>query len=67
MNNHIKGWHSWLEKIVGRLHSNICDIVDAMKKEQACTEMKLGQFESGAMQPARKKRYVDRDRRNRTR
>ena len=42
--------------------------MDAMKKEQACTEMKMGQFESGAMQPARKKfkRYVDRDRRIRT-
>jgi len=50
----------------GRLHPNICDIVDAMKKEQACTEMKMEQFESGAMQPARKKRYVDRDRRIRT-
>ena len=51
---------------MGRLHPNITEIVDAMKKEQACTEMKMEQFESGAMQPARKKRYVDRDRRIRT-
>jgi len=38
-------------------HPNIFEIV---KKEQACTEMKMKQFESGATQPARKKRYVDR-------
>ena len=54
-NNHIKGWHSWLKKIVGRWHPNITEIVAAMKKEQACTGMKMEQFESGAMQPARKK------------
>ena len=32
-----------------------------MRKEQATTEMKLNQFEAGAMQPSRKKRYVQRD------
>ena len=64
-NNHIKGWQ---KKIVGRLHPNICDIIDAMKKkkEQACTELKMEQFESGATQPAQKKRYVHRDRRIKT-
>ena len=54
------------KKIVGKLHPNIFEIVDVMKKQQACTEMKMERFESGATQPAWKKRYVDRDRRIRT-
>jgi len=54
-NNHIKGWHSWLKKTVGKLHPNVCEIVDVMKKELACTEMKMEQFESGATQRAQKK------------
>ena len=45
-NNHIEGWHSRLKEIVGKSHPNIL-IVDVMKKEQACTEMKMEQFESG--------------------
>ena len=32
-----------------------------MRKEQATTEMKLNQFEAGAMQPSQKRRYVQRD------
>ena len=40
--------------------------MDVLKKEQACTEMKTEQFESGATQPAQKKRYVDRKGRIRT-
>jgi len=54
------------KKIVGKLHPNIFEIVDVMKKQQACTEMKMERFESGETQPAWKKRYVDRDRRIRT-
>jgi len=46
--------------------NNVFEIVDVMKKEQTCTEMKMEQFESGATQPAWKKGYVDRDRRIRT-
>jgi len=37
----------------GGSYPNIFEIVDGMKKEQACTEMKMEQFESGATQPAR--------------
>ena len=46
-NNHIEGWHSRLKKVVGKSHPNIFEIVDVMKKEEACTEMKMEQFESG--------------------
>jgi len=66
-NNRIEGWHSRLKKVAGKVHPNIFEIVDVLKKEQACTEMKTEQFESGATQPAQKKRYVDRERRIRTR
>ena len=32
-----------------------------MRKEEACTEMKLKQFATGARSPTRKKRFVLRD------
>ena len=54
------------KKFSTQSHPNIFEIVDAMKKDQACTEMKMKQFELGATQPAQKKRYVDRKGRIRT-
>ena len=56
----IESWHSRLKKIVGKVHPNIFEIIDVMRKEQATTEMKLNQFEAGAMRPSPKK-CVQRD------
>ena len=44
--------------IFGKSHPNSFEIIDVMRKEQATTEMKLDQFEVGAMQPSRKRRYL---------
>ena len=38
------------EEIVWKSHSNILEIIDVMRKEQATTDMKLDQFEHNAMQ-----------------
>ena len=57
----MEGWHSRLKKIVGKSHPKIFEIIDVMRKEQATMEMKFNQFEAGAMQPSRKRRYVQRD------
>ena len=38
-NNHVEGWHSRLKKVVGKVHPNIFEIVEAFKKEQASTEV----------------------------
>ena len=56
----MEGWHSQLKKIVRKSHPNIFEIIDVMCKEQATTEMKLNQFEAGAMRPSPKK-CVQRD------
>ena len=60
-NNHVEGWHSQLKKIVGKSHPNTFEIINVMRKEQATTEMKLNQFEDGAIQPSRKRRYVQKN------
>ena len=60
-NNHVEGWHLWLKKTVGKPHPNIFEIIDMMWKKQATTEMKLNQFEAGAMQLSWKRKCVQRD------
>ena len=47
--------HNFKER---KFHPNSFEIIDVMQKEQATTEIKLDQFEVGAMQPSRKRRYV---------
>ena len=44
--------------------SLIFEIVDVMRREQACVEMKLDQFTAGATQPSRKKRYIKKEESN---
>ena len=42
-------------KLVPKLHDNILEFVDAIRKEQAATELKTAQHDA-AVQPARKKK-----------
>ena len=53
----VKG-RNFSKNIFGKFHPNSFEIIDVMRKEQATTEMKLDQFEVGAMQPSQKSRYV---------
>jgi len=46
-NNRVEGWHTRLKKVVGKAHSNLFEIIDVMKKEQASSEIKLQQLEMG--------------------
>ena len=61
-NNHVEGWHSCLNKIVGKAHPNIFELVDTFKKEQATTEIDVTQRAVGAAPPRRGRQAVDRDR-----
>ena len=62
-NSLVEGWYSWQKKIVKKSHFNISEIINMMPKEQATTDMKLDQLEDSAMQPSRKRRYVQWDER----
>ena len=43
-NNHVEGWHSRLNKIVGKAIPNMFELVDMTKKEQATTEVDVTQW-----------------------
>ena len=59
-NNHVEGWHSRLNKIVGKAHPNIFELVDTFKKEQATTEIDVTQRAVGAAPPRRSRQAVER-------
>ena len=40
-NNHIEGWHSCLKKVVGKAHTNIYEIIEIFKKEEATVRMEM--------------------------
>ena len=54
-NNNVEGWNSKFSKLVRKHHPNIFEFVDAIRKEQAATELKTAQHDA-AVQPARKKK-----------
>ena len=53
-NNNVEGWNSKCSKLVRKHHPNIFEFVDAIRKEQAATELKTQH--DAAVQPARKKK-----------
>ena len=57
-NNHLEGWHSKFNSIISRPHPNIYQLVDAIKEEQALTELTAVQLEAGSQPPRRKRRYI---------
>ena len=54
-NNNVEGWNSKFSKHTHKHHPNIFEFVDAIRKEQAATELKTAQHDA-AVQPARKKK-----------
>ena len=62
-NNHVEGWHSRMNKVVGKPHPNIYELVDVIKREEATTRMKLQLYETGAALPPRRRRYEEKEKR----
>ena len=60
---HKQGWHSRLRKVVGKAHPNVYELVDVIKREEATSKLKLQQYESGAVLPARRRKVKERERR----
>ena len=54
-NNNVEGWNSKFSKLVRKHHHNIFEFVDAIRKEQAATQLKTAQHDA-VVQPARKKK-----------
>ena len=47
------GWHNQLNKIVGKAHPNIYELVKTFKREQASVEVAVTQLSSGSAPPRR--------------
>ena len=47
-NNHLKGWHNRLNKIVGKPHPNLFELVRTFQQEEASTHMTILQQEDRA-------------------
>ena len=52
-----------MNKVVGKAHPNVFEIVEVFKAEQASTEVSLAQLATGATPPRRARRTVDKDKR----
>ena len=53
----LEGWHNRLNKIVGKAHPNIYELVETFKKEQASVEVAVTQLSSGSAPPPRRSRH----------
>lgn len=60
-NNHVEGWHSKLNKTIGKLHPNIYELIECLKKEQANTELTVSRARLGAAPPPRRLKYREAD------
>ena len=47
-NNHLESWHNRLNKIVGKPHPNLFELVHTFQQEEASTHMTILQQEDGA-------------------
>ena len=57
-NNHVEGWNSKFMKVSGKHHPNIFQFVDALKREQAATELKVAQHDAAILPPQKKKKHT---------
>lgn len=62
-NNSVEAWHNSFSKRCGASHLSMWKFTEALKKEQALTEAKLSQAESGEPEPKRKRIYTRLDER----
>ena len=57
-NNHLEGWHSFLNRSVGVAHPNVFRFIDAIKKQQKMFELKLIQISTNGIVTVQKSTYA---------
>ena len=55
-NNHIEGWHNKLKRIAKKPHSNVYELIEIFKQEQANTEVSIAQLAVVTQTPKRAKK-----------
>ena len=59
--NHVKGWYAKMNRIAGKSHPNIFEVVELFKSEQATTEVTLQQLAAGGQPVVGRKQYQLKD------
>ena len=54
-NNHAEGWHAKINRVTGKPHPNIFEVIELFKGEQASVEVKIAQLEAGGRGQPRKR------------
>ena len=62
-NNQPEGWHNRLNKIVGKLHPDLLELICIFQQEEVSTHMTILQLATGGRNHPCKKRCVEKDRR----
>ena len=57
-NNMVKGWHSKLNRYVRRIHPNLHQLINELKKEQAMTQVSIQRARLGGRPAPRRQKYV---------
>lgn len=62
-NNRLEGWHNRLNRLAGRDHPNIYQLVALLKKEEAVSEVKILQLRTGGLPVRKRAKWQRMDRR----
>lgn len=62
-NNHLEGWHSKLNRAIGKIHPGIHELIKVLKVEQSTTDATVQRARLGAAPPPRRKKYRQLDER----
>ena len=57
-NNMVEGWHSKLNRYVRRIHPNLHQLINELKKEQAMTQVSIQRARLGGRPAPRRQKYV---------
>ena len=57
-NNHLEGWHRKFNAVISQPHSNIYQLVDVIKGEQALTDLATVQLDAESQPPRRRRKYI---------
>lgn len=62
-NNRLEGWHNRLNRLAGRNHPNIYQLIELLQKEDSVSEVKILQLQSGGLPVRRRNKWQRMDKR----
>ena len=59
--NHLEGWHNRLNRIVGKAHPNVYELIEVFQREEVAMAVTISQPEAGGRAPPRKRKAKEMD------